>query len=119
MGANLGELVRAGFLVPDGFVASTTAYEGFVAHNRLGKTIARALREQQGSGAGIRSAFEAAPIPPEIERDILTSYRKLGEGPVAVHSSATAEDLSGATFGERVEEDPVSREGAQESLDPP
>jgi len=46
MGANLGELVRAGFLVPDGFVASTAAYEGFVAHNRLGETIARALREQ-------------------------------------------------------------------------
>jgi pyruvate,water dikinase len=98
-GANLGELVRAGFPVPDGFIITTAAYDGFVAHNRLGETIARALREQQGSGAGIRSAFEAAPIPPEIERDILATYRKLGEvRPVAVRSSATAEDLPGAAF---------------------
>ena len=75
-GANLGELVRAGFPVPDGFIITTAAYDGFVAHNHLGETIAWAVQEQQGNGAGIRSAFEAAPIPPEIERDILAAYRK-------------------------------------------
>src|SRR5215203_1159056 len=97
-GANLGELIRAGFPVPGGFAVTTAAYDGFVTHNRLGETIARAVREQQG-GADIRSAFEAAPIPPEIERAILAAYRKLGEvRPVAVRSSATAEDLPGAAF---------------------
>jgi len=97
-GANLGELIRAGFPVPGGFAVTTAAYDGFVTHNRLGETIARAVREQQG-GAGIRSAFEAAPIPPEIERAILAAYRKIGEVcPVAVRSSATAEDLPGAAF---------------------
>jgi phosphohistidine swiveling domain-containing protein len=97
-GANLGELVRAGFPVPDGFVVTTEAYDAFVAHNSLGETIGRALREEQGSGAAIRAAFEQAPIPPEIEENILAAYRELGEGPVAVRSSATAEDLPGAAF---------------------
>ena len=32
-GANLGELVRAGFPVPDGFVVTTAAYDAFVAAN--------------------------------------------------------------------------------------
>jgi phosphohistidine swiveling domain-containing protein len=97
-GANLGELVRVGFPVPDGFVITTAAYDSFVAHNGLGETIARALREEPGSGATIRTAFEKAPIPPEIEQDILAAYRELGEGPVAVRSSATAEDLPEAAF---------------------
>lgn len=97
-GVNLGELVRAGFPVPDGFVVTTPVYDGFVTHNRLDETITRALREEEGSGASIRTAFEGAPIPPEIERNILAAYRKLGEGSVAVRSSATAEDLPEAAF---------------------
>jgi len=97
-GANLGELARASFPVPDGFVVTTAAYDGFVAHNRLGETIARALRDEQGSDATIRAAFAKAPIPPEIEQDILAAYCELGDGPVAVRSSATAEDLPGAAF---------------------
>src|SRR5918994_6505962 len=70
-GANLGELVSAGFPVPDGFVVSTAAYDRFVTHNRLGNTIARAPCEEEGSGASIRTALEGPPIPPEIERNIL------------------------------------------------
>ena len=97
-GTNLGELIRAGFPVPDGFVVTTAAYDRFVTHNRLGNTIARALREEEGSGASIRTALEGAPIPPEIERNILAAYHELGEGPVAVRSSATAEDLPEAAF---------------------
>ena len=97
-GTNLGELVRQGSPVPDGFVVTTAAYDGFVAHNRLGETITRALREPQDNGATIRAAFERAPIPPEIERNILAAYREHGEGPVAVRSSATAEDLPEAAF---------------------
>ena len=97
-GTNLGEMGRLGFPVPDGFVVTTAAYDSFVAHNRLGETITRALREQQDNGATIRAAFERAPIPPEIERNILAAYREHGEGPVAVRSSATAEDLPEAAF---------------------
>jgi pyruvate,water dikinase len=97
-GANLGELVRAGFPVPAGFVLTTAAYDRFVADNRLDETIARALREERGSDAAIRDAFAGAPIPPEVARSILAAYHHLGQGPVAVRSSATAEDLPEAAF---------------------
>ena len=95
-GANLGELVRAGFPVPPGFVVTTAAYDRFVAHNRLDDTIARSL--PAGDGAAIRAAFEGASIPPEVERAVLTAYGQLGQGAVAVRSSATAEDLPEVAF---------------------
>jgi rifampicin phosphotransferase len=97
-GANLGELVRAGFPVPPGFVVTTAAYDRFVMLNGLGETITRTLHEAHGTGAAIRAAFEGAPIPAEIEQVILAAYQQLGRGPVAVRSSATAEDLPGAAF---------------------
>ncbi len=97
-GANLGELIRAGFSVPAGFVVTTAAYDRFVAHNRLDETIARALGEGQGSGAIIRDAFERTPLPVEVEQAILAAYHQLGQGAVAVRSSATAEDLPEAAF---------------------
>ena len=50
-GANLGELVKAGFLVPKGFVVTTDAYDDFVAHNRLDEAITVMLRDEQGSEA--------------------------------------------------------------------
>ena len=95
-GASLGELIRAGFPVPPGFVVTTGAYDRFVAHNGLGETIARMLREDDPST--IRRAFEAAPVPPEVQRAVLAAYGRLGLGPVAVRSSATAEDLPEAAF---------------------
>jgi pyruvate,water dikinase len=97
-GANLGKLVRAGFPVPAGFVVTTAAYDRFVADNRLGETIARALREERGSRAAIQDTFAGASIPPEVARDILAAYHRLGQGAVAVRSSATAEDLPEAAF---------------------
>jgi pyruvate,water dikinase len=96
-GANLGELIRAGFSVPAGFVVTTAAYDHFVGRHRLAETIDRELRDEAG-GAAIRAAFEAAPIPAEIEREVGAAYDQLGHGPVAVRSSATAEDLPEAAF---------------------
>jgi pyruvate,water dikinase len=112
--ANLGELVQAGFPVPQGFAVTTTAYERFVEHNHLNQAIASMLQMTPGNGETVRAAFEAAPIPEEIKQHILTAYHELGEGPVAgepqtssleqqatpvaVRSSATAEDLPGAAF---------------------
>ena len=70
-GANLGELLRAGVRVPPGFVVTTSAHA---------------------------AAGPDGPIPADIERAITTAYAELGRGPVAVRSSATAEDLPGAAF---------------------
>jgi len=97
-GANLGELIRARFPVPAGFVVTTAAYDRFVAQNRLNDAIDTALAEAEPQGGEVRAAFKSAPIPSEVERSIIDAYQQLGEGAVAVRSSATAEDLPGAAF---------------------
>ena len=66
--------------------------------NSLQGAIARALAAPQANGAAIREAFETAPAPDAVKAELLAAYRRLGQGPVAVRSSATAEDLPGATF---------------------
>jgi phosphohistidine swiveling domain-containing protein len=96
-GANLGELVRGGFPVPDAVVVSTAAYASVVESNGLAATIEAGLRGGDGA-AGIRAAFENAIVPDGLRAEIVEAYTVLGGGPVAVRSSATAEDLPGAAF---------------------
>ncbi|MGH2356208.1 MAG: PEP/pyruvate-binding domain-containing protein, partial [Chloroflexota bacterium] len=105
-GANLGELTRAGFPVPPGFVVTTYAYDLVVEQAGLRHRIAAALPGVDPSSPptaasasrAIQEAFDAAPIPAEVAEAVLAASRRLGAGPVAVSSSATAEDLPGATF---------------------
>ncbi|MDQ2661270.1 MAG: PEP-utilizing enzyme [Actinomycetota bacterium] len=95
-GANLGELLRAGFPVPPGFVVTTRAYrEAFEVAG-----IASALAEtmSQVDADEVRHAVGAMDVPDAVESAIIDAYRRLGGGAVAVRSSATAEDLPGATF---------------------
>ena len=94
-GANLGELIRAGFPVPDGVVVTTDAYAAVVEHARLAPAVAAAADD---GGTALRDAFAAVEIPAELRTAILDAYALLGGGPVAVRSSATAEDLPGAAF---------------------
>jgi|GEM_PF-436539 len=74
-GANLGELKKSGFSVPDGFVISCVLYDKITEN-------------------GLKEKIE---IPKDAEKEIIDAYRKLG-GPVAVRSSATAEDSKSASF---------------------
>jgi rifampicin phosphotransferase len=92
-GANLGELLRAGFPVPDGFVVTTAAYDAFVTANDLDARLATA-----DSPAAVGALFRHTDIPAEIADAVADGYHRLGDGPVAVRSSATAEDLPGASF---------------------
>ncbi|WP_214402398.1 PEP/pyruvate-binding domain-containing protein [Pseudonocardia lacus] len=94
-GANLGELLRAGFPVPDGAVVTTDAYAAVVEHAGLAPAVAAAAED---AGAAVRAAFAAVEIPEELRGEILDARALLGDGPVAVRSSATAEDLPGAAF---------------------
>ena len=94
--ANLGELLRTGFPVPPGFVITTTAYDLMVRSNELQHDIVAA--SSRGDAALVRTGFEKATIPPEVEQAILEGYRRMGGGSVAVRSSATAEDLPQAAF---------------------
>lgn len=80
-GANLGELIAAGFDVPEGFVVTTAAYYSAV-----------------GPGPHSLAAVGRLAVPGALAQAIADGYASLGAGPVAVRSSATAEDLPGAAF---------------------
>ncbi|QIG40947.1 phosphoenolpyruvate synthase [Microbacterium sp. 4R-513] len=91
--ANLGELIRAGFDVPPGFCITTQAYRRAVAGTAVEDGSAQ-------DAAAARAAVLAAPIPEAVSDAVRAAYADLEPdgGPVAVRSSATAEDLPGASF---------------------
>jgi phosphohistidine swiveling domain-containing protein len=104
-GANLATLAGAGVPVPDGFIVATPAYRDFVREHRLDLVIEREMAQLGDRPADVdaasdrlRQAFEAAEIPAELRDAITAAHASLGEGPVAVRSSATAEDLPEASF---------------------
>lgn len=105
-GANLGELVAVGFSVPPGFVLTTAAYDAFVQANDLQTQIVALANHvsadnphsSEVASAQIRQMFVGADIPDSIGRELGAAYAKLGQVPVAVRSSATAEDLPSASF---------------------
>src|SRR5829696_4534857 len=109
-GANLGELSHAGLPVPPGFVITTEAYDAFVKSNDIGDAIAKlasgpraadepaAFEEAAGK---IHALFTGGKVLEEMADEIRAAYEVMsedGEAAVAVRSSATAEDLSGASF---------------------
>ncbi|WP_218184632.1 PEP/pyruvate-binding domain-containing protein [Nigerium massiliense] len=100
-GANLGELVAGGFDVPPGFVVTTDAYHRFVTEAGIADQIVRAATDWEPAEAERLASrlIEDAPLPAELEDAIAAAYRALGDAvPVAVRSSATAEDLGAASF---------------------
>ncbi len=111
-GANLGELVRAGLPVPPGFVVTAQAYAKFMEESGLAKRISAVLSatdvdnndELTKASREIREMIISTPVPETLAKEILESYRELSrragkdEEFVAVRSSATAEDLPGASF---------------------
>ncbi|MDP8923284.1 MAG: phosphoenolpyruvate synthase, partial [Chloroflexota bacterium] len=104
-GVNLGILLRAGLPVPDGFCVTTVAYAVVAAAPAVAASVdglaaAPPEDDQLAALAGqARAALLAAPVPEYIEAGIRAAYRALGaDVPVAVRSSATAEDLPTASF---------------------
>lgn len=105
-GANLGEMYQAGFPVPKGFIVTAHAYDLFMKRNQLYKKVYKLLkglnpedsRRLQKTSVEIERLIENAPYPEELRREIEKYYEDMGEGLVAVRSSATAEDLPDASF---------------------
>jgi pyruvate, water dikinase len=97
-GANLGELVRAGMNVPPGFVLTTSAYRAALATLDLSWLAERDAAGLRSRSAAAREWIEAAALPEAVVEATLSAYRDLGSPTVAVRSSATAEDLPGASF---------------------
>jgi pyruvate,water dikinase len=99
--ANLGELIHANLPVPPGICITTEAYRQVAASAAIDyDAIAAAGPEELKQLAGqAREALLAVPIPTAVAEAIVVAYVRLGNNvPVAVRSSATAEDLPYASF---------------------
>ncbi len=110
--ASLGELIAAELPVPPGFAVTVEAFETLRDNAELRFKVRRALDEidlddpegLRRTSDFVRALIEAEPVDRDVEAAIRASYRQLCERcgvpdvPVAVRSSATAEDLPDASF---------------------
>jgi pyruvate,water dikinase len=108
-GANLGELVKAGLPVPPGFVITAAGYEQAIdeggVRDELRNLFTDAGRQAADTTAlpeiagRLRAMVRKAGVPAKVAEAVLDAYHRLGDGvPVAVRSSATAEDAAGTSF---------------------
>ncbi|WP_299726985.1 phosphoenolpyruvate synthase [uncultured Endozoicomonas sp.] len=110
LGEMLSHLGQAGVRVPGGFATTAEAYRDFLdssglydrIHDLLDKMDVDDIQQLTQGGAKIRQWIMDEPFRPEFETAIINSYREMAGGndemPVAVRSSATAEDLPDASF---------------------
>ena len=92
----MAELIAAGFPVPDGFCVATPAYAQAAAAAGLDDVLATPGPDL---GARARAALLGSPVPGDVAAAVVAAYLDLGtDVPVAVRSSATAEDLPDASF---------------------
>jgi len=109
---NLCQLRKIGVPVPLAFCLSTEAYRERIKDEKVQKELNELLRAHTAKNkaelvriaCSLREAIINTEIPEEVRREVLKSYHKLevrrraGELSCAVRSSATAEDLAGASF---------------------
>lgn len=113
--ASLGELIRdvepQGVRVPHGFAVTASAYYYYLKETGLDTFIettlkglnTRNLKELSRCGKLVRDKIRATALPKDLEEAIILAYAKMEKQygkltDVAVRSSATAEDLPGASF---------------------
>lgn len=105
-GANLGELTNAGIPVPNGFCVTAQSYYFFLEETGIKDKLAKLLKglnEEDNKKLNqvareIKHLIVHSKMPDELVREIKAAYLQLGGYPVAVRSSATAEDLPDASF---------------------
>jgi len=113
-GANLGELTKAGLPVPPGYIITADAYFDYIKATGLAEKIKAELegfnkedsKDLQARAEKVKTLIVSTPLPEELKAEIVKDYQKLAEDSgtpvselyVAVRSSATAEDLAGASF---------------------
>ncbi len=109
--ASLVNMTGAAMPVPPGFAVTTNAFRMFIHDSGLDATIHRLLEgldpddvdSVDTRSAAIREEMILRPVPDELRGQFYLAYHDLmercqGEVPVAVRSSATAEDLPEASF---------------------
>jgi len=116
-GASLGEMTRAGIIVPPGFIILASAFDYFIVNTpkspsaETGLDIEAQLAKvnyddtnsiDQASNV-IRDIMQDTMIPGKLAREIMAEFKKLKAKYVAVRSSATAEDSSVASWAGELE----------------
>src|SRR5262245_5578097 len=89
-GARLGELLRAGFAVPDGFCVTVRAYRLHLEQ--------AGLDPRAAGGDAVRDAILARPVPDVVAAAVSEALARLQGAEVAVRSSAVDEDSAGSSF---------------------
>lgn len=109
-GANLGEMVKAGFPVPNGYSITIKAYDEFLSHNNMLDKIYNLLKvtdvndpaQLDTASKKIQKWVITGEIPGDTAKEIVDSYKKLSgrfkNAFVAVRTSATAEDMPDNSF---------------------
>ena len=109
-GWNLARLARYGFRVPKGKVLAARAYTAFLAYNDLQASIDKvnqvianknpAETEACGQLAELREKIGKGAIPPSLSSELTAELQDAGlwKKPLAVRSSAVAEDSGQASF---------------------
>lgn len=110
--ASLGEMLAAGIRVPPGFAITTNAYARFLAWSNLASEIEHLLVQVdvhdvlalEEASRALRELIAGSPLPGDLAPAIRSAYQRLEDETqtsdlaVAVRSSATTEDLPGASF---------------------
>jgi pyruvate, water dikinase len=109
-GANLGEMTQAGFPVPNGFAVTVESYDIFIRENNISQKIKDVLKgidvnqpdQLQHASSKVEKIIVSSKVPDSVASEVIKAYKKLSgtfrSELVAVRSSATAEDLPGASF---------------------
>lgn len=111
LGEMYSELVPKGLRIPNGFAITADGYWAYLAYNDLTDKIqallatldAKNLTQLQQVGQTIRNWIINGAMPPDLKAEITQAYQALENDyqpmiEVAIRSSATAEDLPGASF---------------------
>lgn len=130
--ASLGEMIRAGLRVPNGFAITAYSYERFIEEAQISKKIYEIIKDTitdpsdptqyEDASKIIRELIEKTPMPKDIETSIRKAYEELNKSFnlkdtfVAVRSSATAEDLPDASFAGQ-QETYLNVKGADDLVD--
>jgi len=113
--ASLGEMIKnlapKGVSIPSGFIVSATAYRYFLRATKLDEFIRKTLdglntsnlKDLDKRARTIRATIIESELPEDLKKGIAESYKEMEKRygtniDTAVRSSATAEDLPGASF---------------------
>lgn len=110
-GASLGEMIKAGILVPPGFVLLSSAFEKFLEETDLNIEIDSILHTVnhkemhtiENASEKIKALILGAEMPKNIADEIQKYFKDLSAKYVAVRSSATAEDSANAAWAGQLE----------------